>query len=417
MSSDLSLEQQSHLMDPELTLFTPENDIQDPEVSIVIPALNEKLTICDFVDWCKIGLEQANVGGEVLIVDSSTDETPTLALQRGARVLSSPKRGLGRAYIDSIPFIRGKYIIMGDADCTYDFREMAQFVKAFRAGHQFVMGSRFKGYIESGAMPVLHQYFGTPVTTWILNRLYSTSFSDIHCGMRGITREALVAMQLESQSWEYASEMVLKSVSMRLRTTEVPVRFLKDRDGRLSHMKRGGFLEPWRAGWINLRAMFIYGASYFVLRPGLALLAFGLLLMLPLSLGPIQIGPVIFSMFWMLFGLCASIIGLQSFYFGCIAQLISDLSGTSRTDWLKVFPYNRTMIISGLMVLFGVTLILPLVVQYARQGLSLPGNLVPWNHLAVTGLFFSTAGFTTFAFMLILHVAALRTRYQPAVRD
>jgi hypothetical protein len=396
-----------------MTLLLPDHDVRDPEISIVIPALNERLTIADFVDWCQIGLKEAGVVGEILIVDSSTDDTPQLALQHGARVLRSPKRGLGRAYIDSIPYIRGKFIVMGDADCTYDFRQLSQFVTAFRSGFQFVMGSRFRGYIEPAAMPVLHQYFGTPVTTWILNQLYSTQFSDIHCGMRGITKEALEAMQLESQSWEYASEMVLKSVSMRLRTTEVPVRFLKDREGRLSHMKRGGFLEPWRAGWINLRAMFIYGAAYFVLRPGLVVLALGLILMLPLTFGPLTIGPITFSLFWMLLGLCASIVGLQSFYFGCIAQVISDLSGQSRGYWLKVFPYTRTMVLSGLMLLTGAGLIAPLVIRYMRQGLSLPGSLTPLDHFAVTGLFLSVAGFTTFVFMLILHVAALRTRYQP----
>ena len=129
---------------------------------------------------------------------------------------------------------------MGDADCTYDFRELAPFVEGFRDGYEYVMGSRWKGSIEPGSMPALHRYFGTPFTTWILNRLYSSHFSDIHCGMRGITTDALERMNLQSQSWEYASEMVLKSVHMELRTTEVPVTFLKDRDGRVSHHKREG---------------------------------------------------------------------------------------------------------------------------------------------------------------------------------
>ena len=112
---------------------------------------------------------------------------------------------------------------MGDADCTYDFRQLAPFVERFREGYEYVMGSRWKGSIEPGSMPALHRYFGTPFTTWILNRLYSSHFTDIHCGMRGITRDALERMSLQSQSWEYASEMVLKSVHMELRTTEVPV--------------------------------------------------------------------------------------------------------------------------------------------------------------------------------------------------
>src|SRR5260370_3924753 len=214
--------------DREVCLLRPTHDVANPEVSIVIPALNERITIVDFLMWCKEGLAKAGVIGEILIVDSSTDETPQLALANGARVLRTPKRGLGRAYIDAIPFIRGKYVLLGDADLTYDFREIAPFLEKFWQGNEFIMGSRFQGHIEDGAMPALHRYFGTPVTTWILNSLYSIKFSDIHCGMRGITRDALVRMDIQSHSWEYASEMVLNSVQMEMRTAEVPVRFLKD---------------------------------------------------------------------------------------------------------------------------------------------------------------------------------------------
>ena len=276
--------------DHDVHLLLPENDVADPEVSIVIPALNEELTIAEFVAWCQEGLAKAQVRGEILIVDSSTDSTAQKALAGGARVLVTPKRGLGRAYIDAIPFIRGKYVLLGDADLTYDFRETAPFVEKFRQGFDFIMGSRFKGHIEDGAMPGLHRYFGTPLTNWILNVLYSADFSDIHCGMRGITREALVAMDIQSQSWEYASEMVLKSVQMDLGRAEVPVRFLKDREGRVSHHKRAGWLSPWQAGWINLRSMLIHGAEFFAFRPGLWLLSVGLLITLALSQGPAERG-------------------------------------------------------------------------------------------------------------------------------
>src|SRR5262249_52955197 len=156
--------------------------------------------------------------------------TAEIAVARGARVLKTPKRGLGRAYIDALPFIRGKYVLMGDADCTYDFRDLAPFVEKFRNGCEYVMGSRFRGYIEPGSMPPLHQSMGAPVTPWLLNFLHARRFSDSHCGMRGITRQALQRMELRSQSWEYASEMVLKSVRMNLSTEEVPVRFLKDQE-------------------------------------------------------------------------------------------------------------------------------------------------------------------------------------------
>ena len=150
--------------------------MQSPELSIVIPALNEQLTITEFIRWCRAGLHQAGIVGEILIVDSSSDETPQLALEAGARVLRTPKRGLGHAYKDAIPFIRGLYVLMGDADCTYDFRELKPFVDSFHEGYEYVMGSRWRGSIEPGAMPKLHQYLGTPVTTWILNRLYGCRF-------------------------------------------------------------------------------------------------------------------------------------------------------------------------------------------------------------------------------------------------
>jgi glycosyltransferase involved in cell wall biosynthesis len=393
--------------DPEIELLIPDGDVVDPEVSVVIPALNEAMTIADFVDWCKLGFEQADVVGEVLIVDSSTDDTAKIALEKGARVLKTPKRGLGRAYIDALPFIRGKYVIMGDADCTYDFRELKPFVERFRAGNEYVMGSRFCGHIEAGAMPWLHQYLGTPVTTWILNVLYGSKFSDIHCGMRGITRDAFARLRLESQSWEYASEMVLKSVHLQLRTAEVPVRFLKDREGRLSHHKRSGWLSPWKAAWINLRAMFIYGADFFVLKPGLLLLVAGLALTLPLTVGPIKIGAVTFSLYWMLFGLAATVLGLQGFYLGCLAQLLYDFTGQARRRWLRVFPYSRTVIASTAGFLGGLGLLVPLIVTYIQNDLALPSDLGAPSHMAVTGILLILAGFLTFVFTLLLHAAAL----------
>jgi len=171
--------------DAAVSLLIPADDTPEPELSIVVPALNEEVTVGQFVEWCRQGISKAGIRAEIIIVDSSSDRTPEIALAAGARVLRCPKRGLGRAYIDAIPFIRGRYVILGDADCTYDFRELRPFLAEFRRGAEFIMGSRFKGTIEEGAMPPLHRYFGTPFTTWILNVMYGTKFSDIHCGMRG----------------------------------------------------------------------------------------------------------------------------------------------------------------------------------------------------------------------------------------
>jgi glycosyltransferase involved in cell wall biosynthesis len=389
----------------DIELYIPPDDEADPDLSIVIPALNEERNIAEFVSWCKEGLLRSKIRGEIVIVDSSTDNTAELALMGGARVLKTPKRGLGRAYIDAIPYIRGKYIIMGDADCTYDFREIEPFVKKFREGSEYIMGSRFRGYIEPQSMPALHRYFGTPGTTWVLNVLYATRFSDIHCGMRGITRDALVRLNLSSQSWEYASELVLKSVQLDLRTAEVPVRFLKDRNGRVSHHKRMGWFSPWQAAWINLRAMFVFGADFFLLRPGLALLWTGVLLMLAVMFGPITIGPVTFSFYWMLMGLTLAVLGLQSVYLGCLAQVLNDLTGDSRRRWTRLFRYTRSVGWSAVATLGGFVAALPLVLDYLRSNLALP-HVVPYqSHLAIAGMFFIIAGFMNFGFTLVLHAA------------
>lgn len=394
--------------DPDVHLFVPEGDIKNPEISIVIPAMNETITISNFIAWCKEGLSKAGVVGEILIVDSSSDETPDLALAGGARVLKTPKRGLGRAYIDSIPFIRGRYVLMGDADCTYDFREISGFAEKFRSDYEFIMGSRFKGYIEPNSMPALHRYFGTPLTTWILNILYSTNFSDIHCGMRGITRDALIKLKLSSQSWEYASEMVLKSVCLELKTTEVPVRFLKDPEGRFSHMKRGGWKEPWRAGWINLRAMLLYGADFFLLRPGFIFFIAGLLLTLPSTFGPLVIGPITISLYWMLLGLTMTLVGLQSCYLGCIVQVMYDYTPKSGSRWLKLFAYDRSMVVSACLFVAGLALSAPLVVEYLQLGLKLPVGFGRLSHMAISGLLLIGMGLLTFSSTLVMHAVKLR---------
>lgn len=400
----------------ELKLLLPEDDEPHPELSIVIPALNEELTVGDFVEWCKQGLARAGVSGEILIVDSSSDRTAEIALSHGARVLRGPKRGLGRAYIDALPYIRGTYVLMGDADCTYDFREIRPFVEKFREGNEFVMGSRWKGTIEPGSMPPLHQYLGTPVTTWVLNLLYGSRFSDIHCGMRGISRAALHRMGLQSQSWEYASEMVLKSVHMKLPTAEVPVRFLKDREGRLSHHRRAGWLSPFHAAWINLRAMFVYGAEFFAFKPGIALLVLGLLLCLPLSLGPISIGRLHFSFHWMLLGGTLTLLGLQSFYVGCLAQVVHDYGGVARRRWLRVFPYTRTVVASGLGFFIGFALTVVMLVDYLRSGLELSStDRLPY--LGVLGLVLLLVSFMTFTFVLLLHASILRSASLYGVHD
>ena len=390
----------------EIKLHIPENDVENPELSIVIPALNEELTITEFISWCHQGMKTADIKGEILIIDSSTDRTRELALAAGARVLETPKRGLGRAYIDAIPHIRGRYILMGDADCTYDFRELSPFVEMFHKGFEYIMGSRYKGSIESGAMPPLHQYFGTPLTTQILNVLYSSKFSDIHCGMRGITKDALIRLKLQSQSWEYASEMVLKSCHMKLKTTEVPVYFKKDVEGRLSHHKRSGWFSPWAAAWINLKAMFVYGADFFLFKPGILALLLGICLIIPLSFGPITVQNYTFSLNWMFFGVSLAVLGLHGIFMGSIARIFYDYTNHSTGKLLKRFSYTRTVLISFGIFILGTIFCSFLIASYYWFGFSLPESSIYANHLAITGMFLILAGLMMFTFTLMIHAAA-----------
>src|SRR6476620_7635793 len=305
------------------------------EVSIVVPALNEEITVGEFVDWCKEGLEHAGVRGQILIVDSSTDRTPEIVLAHGGEVLRTPKRGLGRAYIDAASYIRGQRIIMGDADLTYDFRELSPFVEAVRGGGEFVMWSRFRGSSEKGAMPGLHRYFGTPLTTWILNRIYGSRYSDIHCGMRGLTRSAFDRIDLKSQSWEYASEMVLKAARLKLLTAEVPVKFYKDREGRFSHHRRMGWLSPWIAG--------------------------------VLAFGPVKIGGVGFSLYWLLFGVTCVTLGYSSIQIGVLARVMHGLRPRSLKKLRQVLIYDRGMLLAGGCSLVGLILLSTLVYHYLRS--------------------------------------------------
>ena len=396
----------------DVELLLPKDDVGDPELTILIPAMNEELTVGDFVAWCHEGIREAGVVGEILIVDSSTDRTAEIALEGGARVLRTPRRGLGRAYIDALPYVRGRYVVMGDADCTYDFRQVGLFVKALQDGNEYAMGSRWRGSIEPGAMPKLHQYFGTPITTWALNVLFGSRFTDIHCGMRGITRDALLRMGLVSQSWEYASEMVLKSVRMGLKTVEVPVTFLKDRDGRLSHHKRSGWFSPFHAAWINLRAMFIHGAEFFLFKPGIVMFTLGLLLTLPLSFGPIRVGPATLDLDSMFIGMVLSVIGLQSIYFGCLAHVFLDYTDRNRERLRRLFDYTKAVLVSAVLFFVGFALDVAFAVYYVQHSFRLPEPRATINYLAITGLLFMATGFSTFCFTLLLH--ATRVRYGTA---
>lgn len=365
-------------------------------LSIVVPCMNEELTVGEFVDWCHEGLRRAGIEGEVLIVDSSDDRSPDIAVQHGARVLRVPRRGLGRAYVDAIPHIRGEWVLMGDCDLTYDFRELDGFVERLRAGDDFVMGTRVKGYIAPDAMPKLHRYLGSPATTWMFNRIYGTRFSDIHCGMRALTLEAYKRMALQSQGWEYASEMVLKASKLGLKTSEVPVRFYKDPPGRESHLVRAGWREPWRAGWRTLRVQFLYAPDWFLWRPGWLMLAAGLALSSSLVPGPW--GP--FDLHAMLLGIVLAVLGYSALQLATLARVHYDFDPRFTQAARRFVSYNRGVTGAFVLVAIGLAPNLALVARWLADGFALDEI----DHLSVYGLGLIVLGFQTFAFTLLLHL-------------
>lgn len=370
------------------------------KVSIVVPALNEELTIGDFVEWCKEGLSKVEGGGEIIIVDSSTDKTPEIAREHGARVLSVPKRGLGRAYIDALPEIHGSYIIMGDSDCTYDFREIDAFVEKLDEGYEFVMGTRMKGSIEDGAMPALHRYFGTPLTTWILNRMYNCRYSDIHCGMRAMTKNAFERINLESQSWEYASEMVLKAAKLKLKTAEVPIKFYKDREGRVSLHKRAGWFSPWLAGWLNLKVMFEYAPSFFLKWPGILSMFFGALIAALAIAGKFFTVFERFNIAWLTASLMFITVGYQAWQLSVLSEVYYGYDRKLREWFRNNFTYNRGVLTGFALMFTGLTALLRFFIFYVSNGFRL-------SQIYFTPLFgamFTVVGFQTFTFTLLIRM-------------
>ena len=299
---------------------------------------------------------------------------------------------------------------MGDADCTYDFRKLAPFVEAMRDGTEYAMGSRWKGSIEprrdARAAPVL-RHARSPRGSSTASTAATSATSTAACA--GITREALVRMGIVSQSWEYASEMVLKSVRMELKTTEVPVTFLKDQEGRLSHHKRSGWFSPFAAAWINLRAMFIHGAEFFLFKPGILLTVLGLLLSCRCRSATSPIGPVTFSLYTMLIGVALAVIGLQSIYFGCLAHVFLDYGGRLRERWRRIFRYTKMMVISGSRCSPSAwPSVITLVIASSAKDFSLPpapsSDRATWGSL---GLMLMIIGFSTFCFTLLLHATSV----------
>ena len=244
----------------------------DLELSIVIPALNEELTIAHCVKKALKAIAALGVSGEVLVADNgSTDRTRAVAEGLGARVAPIEGKGYGRALRGGFTAARGRYLIMGDADGSYDFEQAPLYVEKLRQGCDFVVGNRFKGTISPGAMPFLNRHLGTPVLTWIMNLLFQTGLGDANCGMRGLTKAAFERMGLKADGMEFATEMIVKASLVKMRIAEVPCDLHKDLRDRPPHLRR------WRDGWRHLRFMLLFSPTGTFLAPGAVLSFLGAL--------------------------------------------------------------------------------------------------------------------------------------------
>lgn len=239
------------------------------DVSVVIPTKNEEISIAQFISWVFEGFEKASISGEIILLDSSSDNTPSIARELGARVVDVREAGLGNAYRKGRGIAKGKFLILGDADCTYDFREIAPFLNKLSEGFDLVVGNRFKGNIEKGAMPKLHQYFGSPITSWIFKRVLGLPTGDIHCGIRALSADLYNQLPFLERGWEYASEMIVAARNMNARISEIPVQFYRAPAGRLSHYKRGSWLAPFKSGWGTLRVTATYSFDRLLAIPGI----------------------------------------------------------------------------------------------------------------------------------------------------
>jgi glycosyltransferase involved in cell wall biosynthesis len=300
------------------------------QVTVLIPTKNEELTISKFIDWVHEGFRISGVNGEIVLADSSIDLTAEIAKSKGARVIPISSDGLGRAYRESAHYVNGKYVIVGDADCTYDFRDLKPFIQAFDSGYEFVMGNRFKGRIDRGSMPILHRYFGTPFTSWIFRRILKLPFSDIHCGMRGVTADLLKKLPFDEAGWEYAPEMIIQACNRTKNFTEVPINFLKEPDGRVSHFKRGklSFFAPFKAGFGAVRVTVLHSLDKVFYKLGLLFSILGTTLVIILTPGPISVRNLQFSLITQILGF---ILGAMGWLMYCFSKFMVSINHNAST--------------------------------------------------------------------------------------
>ena len=331
-----------------------ENSSRPMEVSVVIPCLNEANSLAFCVDKAVNAFRKAGLSGEVVVADNgSTDGSIELAEQHGARVVRVAERGYGAALRAGIAAARGPFIIMGDADDSYDFSEVPRFVEKLREGYEMVMGNRFRGGIKAGAMPALHKYLGNPGLTALLNMLFRVGIGDSYCGMRGFTRGLYERLDVRSSGMEFALEMIIKSSQIGAHITEIPIVLWPDKRGRPPH------LRSFRDGWRSLRFMLLYAPNWLFLLPGSFLIALGLALVAFLFPGPRHITPrITLDIHTMIFGVIFTLLGAQILSIGAFAKVFSyaerfDKGTVSLKRGLRKVTLESGLLAGGVLFLAG----------------------------------------------------------------
>lgn len=324
------------------------------ELTILMPCLNEAETLAVCIRKAKTFLSENNIDGEVLISDNgSTDGSQDIAREEGARVVSTDIKGYGSALINGTKNAYGKYVIMGDADDSYDFLHLMPFVEKLREGYDLVMGDRFAGGIEEGAMPWSHKYIGNPVLSFIGRLFYNSRIRDFHCGLRGYNRESMLKLNLQTTGMEYASEMVVKSELNGLKIAEVPTTLSKDGRSRPPH------LRSFRDGWRHLKFLFMYAPNWLLLYPGMFFLLLGLVLGGIIVVDKITINNINFSIHTLLYCACLIIIGLSILQMYIIVKVFAynhDFLPKNQIDWNHKIKEDRIIALGAGIVMIGIVL-------------------------------------------------------------
>jgi glycosyltransferase involved in cell wall biosynthesis len=344
--------------------------VSDPvELTILMPCLNEAETLARCIEKAKLGIQKSGVRGEILIADNgSTDGSQAIAEKLGARVVNVKEKGYGSALIGGVRVASGEWILMGDADDSYDFSDIAGFVKKFRDGYELIMGCRLPvggGTISPGAMPWKNRWIGNPILSFIGRLFFKCPAHDFHAGLRGFTKTAFEKMDLQTTGMEFASEMVIKSTLKSLRVTEVPITLYKDGRSRPPHLK------PWRDGWRHLRFMLLFSPRWLFLMPGIFLSLLGIVFSARLALGDFQIGGVLLNVGSLAVACMTVIVGCQLVAFAFFTKVFAIAEGLLPDDpklsrLLKIFTLEKG-ILFGLLVLFAGIILLAQAIWIWRQ--------------------------------------------------